>query len=261
MTDGDPGDGDRPGPPPGSAPAPAGWAVHAPGAPGRDATDSASAGSPAATPPSPTGWSDPELRRERLVAVVVAVVIGLSALAVAARPGSASGPRRTLPRASNGHVLIVPIGAVPDVAAMAQSVAAEYHLDIQVAPAIAAPPSAFDVARNQYASQDLIGAMVSAHPASGSGAPILVALTSSDMYIRGVDWNWAFAEREAGRLVVISTARMTSLVVDRGSLTRKMLVRELGFVCFQLAATSDPRDLMFQDVLSVDDLIRMDDHL
>jgi hypothetical protein len=48
---------------------------------------------------------------------------------------------------------------------------------------------------------------------------------------------------------------------DPWQLLRKMLTRELGFLCFRLTATGDPADLMYQDVLSVDDLIRMDDHL
>jgi len=139
---------------------------------------------------------------------------------------------------------------------------AEYGLDVTLAPAIPLAARAYDPARDQYVAQDLIDAMAAAHPEETGGTRILVAITTADMYIRDVDWDWAFAEREAGRLAVISTARMSGQrFADQWQLLRKMLTRELGFLCFRLTATRDPGDLMYQDVLSVDDLIRMDDHL
>jgi hypothetical protein len=211
-----------------------------------------------------TGWKDPDERHERTIAIVVAIVLGL-AIAVAtfgARP--AGRPNRTLPAAAYPHVLIVPIGDIPvgQLSGLPADYRAEYGLDVTIAPSIPGVPYGYDLIRRQYAAQDLIDAMAAAHPEETGGTRILVAITTEDMYIRDVDWDWAFALREADRLAVISTRHMTGVgLADPWQLMRKMLTRELGFLCFKLSPTADPGDLMYKDVLSVDDLIRMDDHL
>jgi hypothetical protein len=196
--------------------------------------------------------------------VVVAIVLALAIAVVAFGARPAGRPNRTLPAAANPRVLIVPIGDIPlsQLAGLPAEYRAEYGLEMTIAPAIPGVPYGYDLIRRQYAAQDLIGAMTAAHPEETGGTRILVAITAEDMYIRDVDWDWAFALREADRLAVISTRHMSGRpLADPWELMRKMLTRELGFLCFKLSPTSDPGDLMYRDVLSVDDLIRMDDHL
>ena len=55
------------------------------------------------------------------------------------------------------------------------------------------------------------------------------------LYIRGIDWNWAFALREDGATAVISVARMPNTrQVSRWRLFGTMVTRQVGFLCFGL---------------------------
>jgi hypothetical protein len=40
-----------------------------------------------------------------------------------------------------------------------------------------------------------------------------------------------------------------------------MVTRDIGFVYYGLRATSDPGDILYDNILSLEDLIRIGDHL
>ena len=193
---------------------------------------------------------------------LIGVLIGLVAIGlvdVAQRP-----PPRILPAPIHDSVLIVPIGdmAVDRLAGLVADYRTEYGLTVTVADPLPLAPAAFDPARGQYIAQGLIESMWAAHPEERASQRVVIGITSADIYIRDVSWKWAFALRQAGRLAVISTARMIpSRAISRDRLMRTMLTREIGFLCYGLPPTDNPRDILYRDILGLDDLRRLNDRL
>jgi predicted Zn-dependent protease len=186
--------------------------------------------------------------------------------AVSASQASSPVPRiRQLPAAVRETIIVVPIGDVPreQLATLPRDYASEYGLSLTVADPIALAESAFDPARSQFVAQGLIDAMAAAHPELSGGDQVVIGITRADIYIRDIDWNWAFGLREGGRLAIVSTARMRLPLRPEleWSLMRRMLTRDIGFLCYGLPATDNPRDLLYRDVLGLEDLLRMSDHL
>jgi predicted Zn-dependent protease len=91
----------------------------------------------------------------------------------------------------------------------------------------------------------------------------VIAVTSEDLYVRSrPDWGWAFGLRDDGHLAVVSTARMEAapgLVGDRLEDTRlrKMVTKDIGVLFFGLDQSPDPTSVLFNNILSVDDLDAM----
>lgn len=214
-----------------------------------------------------TDWS-PSRRamspRERVVSAIL--LTGLFAFVLVAwivheshRP-----PHRTLPPPLRSSVVLVPVGDMPRdrVDDLARDYSAEYGLSVTLANGIPLPPAAYDPARRQYVAQDLIAAAVAARPDAVAAGSVVIGLTAADIYIRGVNWNWAFAQRHSGQLAVVSLARMPNGRYDnQEQLFRKMLTRQIGFLCYGLAPTENPYDVLYRDILGVDDLERIFDHL
>jgi hypothetical protein len=88
-------------------------------------------------------------------------------------------------------------------------------------------------------------------------------VTREDLYIRGrLDWAWAFGLRDAGRLAVVSTARMlsgTELFPERyiGARLRKMVTKNIGLLYFGLAQSDDPTSVLYGNILGLPDLDAM----
>jgi predicted Zn-dependent protease len=173
-------------------------------------------------------------------------------------------PRRVLPPPIHAAVLVVPIGAFPAdrLQDLPHDYAAAYGLSITIAEPISMPAPAFDPSRRQYVAEELIAAVNATHPTARSQGMIVIGVTTADLYIRGIDWDWAFALRQEGASAVISVARMPSTKqVNRWKLFGTMMTREVGFLCFGLPASDDPYDVLYREVLSVGDLERMFDQL
>lgn len=212
--------------------------------------------------PAPLLGPDHATRSQTRISLALFAVIVVAVAVVGAYQAGLRPPHRVLP-APVARVLIVPIGAFPGdrLASLPGDYRDEYGLTVTIADPIDLDPMAYDATRAQFAAQGLIRALALRHP-GGPGAPIVIGVTESDLYIQGVAWNWAFALRLDGRLAVISTARMPNTKsVSRWSLFRKMLARELGFLAWQLPPTDDPYDLLYRDILGSDDLERVSSHL
>jgi predicted Zn-dependent protease len=161
-------------------------------------------------------------------------------------------------------VLIVPIGAFPldRLQDLPHDYGAAYGLSLTTAAPIALPATAFDASRRQYVAEDLIAAMRQVHPPGGDPTAIVIGVTTADVYIRGIDWDWAFALREEGASAVISVARMPNTKQgSRWKLFGKMMTREVGFLCFGLPPSDNPYDALYREILSVSDLDRLFDQL
>lgn len=93
---------------------------------------------------------------------------------------------------------------------------------------------------------------------------ILIGLTDEDMYIRNKNWQFAFSYRTQGRFAVVSNARMNPVnlgysadneLLDRR--LRKMVLKNIGLLYYQLPANHNPKSVLYNDVLSLEDLDRM----
>jgi predicted Zn-dependent protease len=174
-------------------------------------------------------------------------------------------PPRVLPPAVHPAVLIVPIGDFRprDLDRYSSDYRSEYGLEVQIGDPIPLDPRAWDATRRQYVAEDLIASLRSAHPESAIGGTIVMGMTSADIYIRGLPWNWAFALRDGSQFTVLSSARISKhgKYDDPAWRFRKLVTREIGFLCFALPPTDDPYDLLYADVKSEADLRRMSPHL
>jgi predicted Zn-dependent protease len=228
---------------------------------------------PTALPPPPVVvWPTPgdggSFGRGAVVAVMVGIVLTLIALFgfLVLRSGAfaAHPPARQLPPPIRNAVVLVPLGDFPidQANAIAAREAADYGLQISVAPSLPIPPSAVDVGRGQLTGERLEEWIGAAHPESG-GQTLVIGLTTHDTYSDGrPDWRFVFGLRNSG-VALVSSARMSRPFDPGGEWHRlgKMVTRYIGFLYYGLEATGDRGDVMFNNILSIDDLIRMSDHL
>jgi predicted Zn-dependent protease len=227
-------------------------------------------------PPQPTPavrWSGPE-GGSSFDGGVVLTIIGGVLLAVAAlvivvafRSGSVAThpPARELPQPIRDAVVLVPLGEFPVDRAneIAAKEAADYGLPITVASPLAIPATAFDSGRGQLTSERLAESIAGAHP-EGYGRILVIGLTTQDIYLAGrPDWRFAFGGRNQSGVAVVSSARMGRFLDFDGEWNRltKMVTRDIGFLYYGLQTTSDPGDILYDNILSLDDLVRIGDHL
>jgi len=133
-----------------------------------------------------------------------------------------------------------------------------------VRPALDMPPSAYDGERGQVNSSEAL-AVLEQHYPSGSERSVVIGLTEYDMYNPEVSWVYAFSNRRANRLAVVSTARM-----DYGCLgfaaagseqqlarLRKMVGKNIGVLYFRLDQSTNPASMMYRNIGGVQELDRM----
>jgi hypothetical protein len=138
-----------------------------------------------------------------------------------------------------------------------------YGLTIDILPPTKIGDSLMDTSRNQIAAEDLGNAMATRLPAASDPDRVVIGFVTDDIYIRGrPDWRWAFGLRDEVHLGVVSTARMsapTGLFHDliESSRLRKMVTRDIGVLYFGLPLSPDLHSVLYQDILSVDDLDAM----
>jgi predicted Zn-dependent protease len=189
-------------------------------------------------------------------------------LDVAPTPYSTSVP--DIPHSPTGNgVYLAGLGGFPVdiVAELADVVGAKFDIDVQVLPPSPLDWSAFDAMRDQYVAEDLVDALQVIYPkvVEDKEGSAVIGLLIEDVYIRDrPDWNWAFGVRDEG-FAVVSSARMGSLdnpiAPIVASRLRKMVLRDVGVLYFGLPLNDDPSSVLYQDVLSVDDLDRMSEEL
>jgi predicted Zn-dependent protease len=230
--------------------------------------------SPPPPPPPPViAWSTPDgggsPGRGAVLSVIGAVVLALVALIVVIvlRSGSIAShpPPRQLPPPIRDAVVLVPLGAFPIDRAneIAAREAADYGLPISVAPTLPIDPFAVDPSRGQLVGEELAQFIAAAHPESRART-LVIGLTTSDIYIAGrPDWSWAFGLRNQSGVAVVSSARMGRALDVNGEWNRltKMVTRDIGFLYYGLEGTGDRDDVLYDNILDLDDLIRIGDHL
>jgi hypothetical protein len=214
--------------------------------------------------PAPGRFRGPTTRREQLT-IVVLVIAAIAVVGVGWYAREQHRPaRRALPVPIHPAVLIVPIGSFPQdrLQNLPHDYGAAYGLTMTIGQSIELPAASYDASRRQYVAQDLLATMRRARPPTLDPNAVVIGVTTADIYIRDVAWNWAFALREQGTSAVISVARMPNTRrLNRWTLFGKMMTRQVGFMCFGLPATDDPYDILYREILSVSDLDRLFDQL
>ena len=140
-----------------------------------------------------------------------------------------------------------------------------YDLTIEILPPIGLEPMVVDERRPQLIAEELIELMKRRYPEHArSPQSILIGITEGDMYIREVNWRFAFARRDGDRFAIVSSARMDPVsfgyLPDEELLQtrlRKMLSKNIGIMYYKLPQKSDRRSVMFGPILGIDDLDSM----
>lgn len=166
-------------------------------------------------------------------------------------------------RGSDSKVYLVPLEAEPE---LLHSLKAYYQqeleLDIEILPSLQFTSATWNERRQQASAEQVIKLIDAAYPHLKSPTPgIVIGITSRDMFIENRPGRFAFSLRQSGRMAIVSYARMDPLLMERypdpqllETRLRKMVTRNIGVMKYGLRLTGDPYDLMYQDVLGLDDL-------
>jgi predicted Zn-dependent protease len=170
---------------------------------------------------------------------------------------------------SGYHVCLAPLGQVSPklVRHLVDHYADEYHLRVAVLTPIAIPEDLLNAERGQVDALELAELMRYRYPQETAGpGPVIIGLTSVDMYISTSHWRYAFGIREPE--AVISTARMDpaayGLPPDDDltfSRARKLVSKYIGLLHFHLQPSDNPKSPMFNNILSPADLDLMSEPL
>jgi hypothetical protein len=187
-------------------------------------------------------------------------------------------------------ICIVPIGGVTieQVDDVIERLTSYLPVPVAVAPPLALPAELRSSSRAQY-DGEAIAELASATYADTINDPgaLIIALTAADIYLpSNENWRYAFGVLKSydNRVVmsVVSTARMSyvdfygqlglplgghlDILVWPGeskvrSRAYKMVLKYVGLGYFGLPLTADPTSVMYNHILSPDDLDRMNDEL
>jgi hypothetical protein len=155
-------------------------------------------------------------------------------------------------------------------------------VDVQVLPPISLRPEAVDPGRRQYNGARVADQAYSTYAGRiGNKETVLIAVTPMDIYLPEVpNWKFAFGNRYqypgGAPFSVVSTFRLADFTGGRLWLaqfvlgrneapvkdrTQKMVNKFVGLDYFGLPLSPDPSSPMYNHILSVTDLDRMDDTL
>lgn len=209
--------------------------------------------------PSPPRWVN---------VVLILIIVGVLGWSGAGTAGllQAHPAERSLPAPIRERVYLVPLGDFP--VSQADDVLNLLTIEYGIPTSIFFPakdlldPSAFDARRRQFGAERLVLGMVR-NGGFTDDRILVIGLTTQDLYIESMTWRYAFGMRQSNGVALISTARIhRPLELDGGqALFRKLVVRYVGFLLYGLPESSDRGDILYRDLLSLDDLVRMGDHL
>lgn len=173
---------------------------------------------------------------------------------------------------SEQRICLVPLGNVSGdlVGKLVDHYQDEYGLHVQVLDKESIPMELVDPERDQVGAVALIEHMENLFPeAYADPDAILIGLAPVDMYTEARDWRFAFwVSNIENNKSVVSSARMNpeSFGLERDddllySRVRKVITRIIGTLYFHLPESDDPRSVLYNNVLSLDDLDLMGEDL
>jgi len=162
---------------------------------------------------------------------------------------------------------LVPIGAVGAELRdrLADYLEKRFTLPVKKHPQISLTKQMIDYTRRQVPAQEIFDVL---EPKRAQllrdGRGIVIGLTAYDMYIKGLDWEFAFAAREEPSLAAVSTFRMDEANQGRRGdeallLARleKMTAKLIGALALGLPDSSDPASGMYGRIRNLEDLDRI----
>ena len=170
------------------------------------------------------------------------------------------------------RICLVPLGQIsPElVLHIAEVASVEYGLEVTIMLPKPLPEALVDDLRGQVEGSSLINHLGDLYrPEYDDPQVVLIGVTSVDMYLGSSHFRYTFGvHRVSGRYGVISSFRMDpksfgdpdapELLRER---FRKYFLRDLGLLYFGYEEDDDPTSLLFRDLLSLDDLDRMEEPL
>lgn len=161
-----------------------------------------------------------------------------------------------------GRVYLAPIGDFP--VAKLEELAAFYAVRYDLQVGVLTPEELIPVnpARNQINADGIVTVLSLSYPESFDPNNLVIGVLDQDMYIPArAEQRFAFGQ-VGERFAVISTFRMTAVTGPFGDLVeqarlRKFITRYIGTAYFGLPRVPDPNSVLFDDILSRDDLDNM----
>ncbi len=160
------------------------------------------------------------------------------------------------------RVYLAPIGAVP--VAKLQELAAFYSERYDLRVSVLPPEELIPVnpARNQINADGIFTVLALSYQESFDANSLVIGVLDQDIYVPSrPEWRFAFGQ-VGERFAVISTFRMTAVTGPFGDLVedarlRKFVTRYIGFAYFGLPSSPDRNSVLFDTILSRDDLDSM----
>src|SRR5262245_17631210 len=164
------------------------------------------------------------------------------------------------PPASPSDLFFVAIGDVPTaLMSLVEGTAQAFGMSVAVLPPLSVEGTMFDPKRSQLIADELIAAVRSRYPTLARDPRArMIAVTAQDMYIKTrKDWRFALSLRSNDNSVaVVSYARMdpASLGITPDeellrSRLRKMVIKNIGIMCYRLRDSRDPRSVFYGNIL------------
>ena len=194
--------------------------------------------------------------------ITIAVACGLSI--------TVAGSQRADRRVAMPDLYMVAIGSArPElVDVVAAEVQTRLGLSVGILDPLEVDSRTFDTRRSQVIGERVIAAIRSRYPSlNDDPSARVVGITALDMYMdaKRAEWTFAFAVRSPDqRVAVVSHARMDPVALGGApddellrTRLRKMVLKNVGIIYYGLRASNDPRSVMFNNVLGLDDLAQM----
>ena len=167
--------------------------------------------------------------------------------------------RLRLPSVPAKHVYFVPLGL--DEGESLDWAPAYYKarlgVDVVVLPPVPFDPKLMDPERNQMNADKCFGFMRQQHPEiAGDPSSLLIAVTSTDLYIPALGWSYAENSRRDSRYAIISSARLHPPLLGLwnpewlNSRVQKLMTKNIGILYFDLPMSADYTSLLSSGVLS-----------
>jgi predicted Zn-dependent protease len=104
--------------------------------------------------------------------------------------------------------------------------------------------------------------------AVGNVDVLTIGITGEDIYLRSVNWQYAFGWRSDDRVAIVSYARMDPRFFNGAEdvdllhrRLRHMVTKDLGLMLFKLPVSSDRASPMYQDIGGLEELDAMGENL
>jgi predicted Zn-dependent protease len=197
--------------------------------------------------------------------LMVALSVGLMACA---GPGANRiGPAEGSAGAAGKIVYLVPFGDFPRdaLAKLGAHLEQRFQVEVHNLPRVSLTKQMIDYARRQVPAQEFFDVLEPKRlQLLRDSSGIIIGLTTYDMYIRGIDWEFAFAAREPPALAVVSTWRMDETNYGKradetllSARLRKMVSKTVATLLLGMKESEDPDSGLYGGIRSLADLDRM----